>query len=343
MCAVRVGVVGLGHNGRAWVSAYEQSPKAEMVAVCDFSQEKIAQAREHAPGAEGYADLDEMLQKAKLDALSVHTPDHLHAEPFIKGLQAGCHVLVEKPMGNTMEDLDRMTQAARQSDRKTHVGQVLRFNPFFAKVKQLCAEGVLGEVFYLEGDYVHNLLVQAAPERLNPDIGGINWYLDHEKPIVGGGVHPLDLLRWYADSEIVEVAGYGNSIAFPAMKHGDCQAALFKFESGAVAKVAALYGPIGPMAKFYNLRVYGTRGTIQDGKLLVGEGHDAQETDLSDLGISGHPYDPQAEHFLDCIIEDKPTLVDAFNGANSAAATVMADEAIRTGELQRVPDYRQGR
>ena len=323
------------------MKGYEASARAEMAGLCDLWPERLQQAQGLAPQAKAYRDLDEMLEREKLDVLSVHTPDHLHAEPFVKGLEAGCHVLVEKPMGNTMEDLERMVAAARQSDRKTHVGHILRFNPFFAEVHRLCAEGVLGEVFYLEADYIHNLFVQADAARLNPHIGNVNWYLQHEIPIVGGGVHQLDLLRWYADSNVVEVQGYGNSIAFPAMRNNDCMAALFRFESGAVAKVAALYGPVGARPEFCNLAVYGTKGTVRNGQLVVGEGHDAEVKDLSELTIAGHPFDPQLEHFLECILEDQPTLVDAFSGANSAAATIKAAEAIRTGEKQAVPIYRR--
>lgn len=212
MDRLRVGVVGLGGNGRAFVRGYEMSELCDLVAVCDLNPERAEQAvAEVGGGPVGYTDLDEMLSTADLDAVSVHTPDHLHAEPFIAGLQAGCHVLVEKPMGNTIEDLERMTQAARASDRKTLVGHILRFNPIYAEVHRRCAAGDLGEVFYLEADYFHDLKRQAAAERTNPFIGGINWWLEHEKVIVGGGAHQFDLLRWYAGSHAVEVTGYGNS------------------------------------------------------------------------------------------------------------------------------------
>ena len=336
---LRVGVVGLGGNGCAWVRGYGASAHAEVVGLCDLWPERLGGARQHAPQARGYADLDEMLCDERPEVLSVHTRDHLHAEPFVKGLEAGCHVLVEKPMGNTLGDLDRMCNAARRSDRKTRVGQILRFNPLFAELKRLVVDGVFGDLFYMEADYIHNLFVQADPARLNPHIGNLNWYLQHELPIVGGGVHQLDLLRWYADCNVVEVCGFGNAIAFPAMANNDCMAALFRFESGAVAKVTALYGPVGDRPPDANLALYGTKATFRRGQLMVGEGHDAEVTDLSDLGIQGHPFEPQLEHFLECLREDKPTLVDAFNGANSAAATIMAAEAIRTGEVQRVPVY----
>ncbi len=339
MAALRVGVVGLGGNGCAWVRGYAASERAQVAALCDLNPGRLAQARALAPAAATYACLDEMLATEGLDVLSVHTPDHLHAEPFVKGLAAGCHVMVEKPMGNTMDDLARMTAAARRTDRKTHVGQILRFNPLFARLHELVGEGVFGRIFYMEADYIHNLLGQADEARRNPFIGNVNWYLEHEKPIVGGGVHQLDLLRWYAGCDVVEVQGFGNAIAFPAMNHGDCMAGLFRFASGAVAKVTALYGPVGERPAHCNMALYGTGATFRHGQLMVGSGHEVTVTDLSGLEIGGHPFEPQLEHFLTAILEDGPTLVDAFSGANSAAAIIMAAEAIATGRRQSIPTY----
>jgi len=339
MDQLRVGVVGLGGNGRAFVGGYLVSERAELVAVCDLNPERVQAVREEHGIEKGYRDLGEMLEKESLDVLSVHTPDHLHADPFIAGLEAGCHVLVEKPMGNTLEDLERMTAAARASDRKSLVGHILRFNPFFAEVKQLCAAGELGEIFYLEADYLHRLVRQGDPQRVNPYIGNINWWLDHEKPIVGGGAHQLDLLRWYAASNVVEAFAYGNSIAFPAMKHDDCMAAVFKMESGVVAKVTGAYGVVGPRPAHCKLEVYGTQGTIRDGQLIRGEHDQPEIRDLAARQISGHPFEPEIEHFLGCIIEDAPTLTDAFDGANSAAATIMAAESILSGRPEAVPVF----
>jgi len=313
------------------VRGYAQSELCDLVAVCDLNPERVEAGAAETGGAPAqFTDLDAMLDTANLDALSVHTPDHLHAEPFIAGLQAGCHVLVEKPMGNTLDDLQRMTDAARQSDRKTLVGHILRFNPVYAEVARRCHAGDLGDLFYLEADYFHDLKRQAADERINPYIGNINWWLEHEKVIVGGGAHQFDLLRWYAESYAVEVTGYGNSIAFPEMTHPDCMCAVFKLASGAVAKVGAAYGVVGPRPEWMNLEVYGTEGTIRGGQLITGE-HDEPEMEDLRLEYSGHPFAPEIEHFLRCIIDDTEPLVDAFEGANSAAATIMAAESVEAG------------
>ncbi|NLO07912.1 MAG: Gfo/Idh/MocA family oxidoreductase [candidate division WS1 bacterium] len=342
MTKPRVGVVGLGGNGRAFVRGYAESDLCELAAVCDLNPDRTSAAVAEIDAAPiEFQDLDTMLSSADLDLLSVHTPDHLHAEPFIAGLQAGCHVLVEKPMGNTLEDLERMIAAARASDRKTLVGHILRFNPVYEQVHRLCAEGRLGQVFYLEADYFHGLKRQAAPERINPHIGGINWWLEHEKVIVGGGAHQFDLLRWYADSHAVEVTGYGNSIVFPEMKHPDCMCAIFKLASGAVAKVGAAYGVVGPRPEWLNLEVYGTEGTIRGGQFISGDHDNPTVQDLR-VTYEGHPFAPEIEHFLRCIIEDTEPLVDAFEGANSAAATIVAAESVEAGGVpMEVPHFQR--
>lgn len=342
MTKLRVGVVGLGHNGAAHAAVYAAHPQAELVALCDFDATRTAACKQaHGLGDEvaEYTRLSVMLEQARLDVLSVNTPDHLHAEPFVLGLAAGCHVLVEKPMGNTLADLEAMTEAARASDRLTMVGQILRFNPFYAEVHHRCAAGELGELFYLEADYIHNLHCQADPARINPHIGQINWYLEHEKVLVGGCSHQFDLLRWFASSHAVEVAGFGNSIAFPQMKHPDCMCAVVKLASGAVCKLTGLYGNVGPRPEFNNLEVYGTRGTIRGGQILRGEGPTATAESLSSLQITGHPYEPEINHFIDCILTGQQPVVDAFEGANSAAAMIVAAAAVEQGGVLPVPYY----
>lgn len=342
MPKLRVGIVGLGHNGLAHAHVWRHHERASLVGLCDLNPARTKQAHQALGVTDTcvqYTSLDEMLKHAQLDVLSVNTSDHLHAEPFIKGLQANCHVLVEKPMGNTLDDLHAMTAAARLSDRKTMVGQILRFNPYNREVHRLCDSGELGDIFYLEADYLHGLKVQADPSRLNPYIGNLNWYLEHEKVLVGGCSHQFDLLRWYAGSYAAEVMGYGNSVAFPAMKHPDCMCAVVKLANGAVCKLTGAYGIVGPRPDFSNLEVYGTTGTVRGGKVWRGEGEEAQVEDISATQITGHPYEPEIDHFVDCILNDKPPIVDAFEGANSAAAMIVATEAVETGRALPVPHF----
>ncbi len=333
---VGVGVIGLGHNGIAFVRGYQRNSLCEVKAICDLSEKKTRTVSEELGIKDTYNDY-EILERRDIDLISVHTPDHLHAEPTLRALEAGKHVFVEKPMATTMADLKRMVDAAKKSDGRVMVGHILRFNDHFRMVKRLVNEGTLGRIFYMEGDYMHDLRCQADPMRYNEELG-YNWYLEYESPIIGGGIHPFDLLRWFANSNAVEVQAYSNHIAFPAMKHDDCMVAIFRFANDCLAKVTATYGCISPYAHCNHVSVYGTKGTINRDKLCL-EGLNDQWVDLPPLYKGGHPYDPEIDHFLKCILEDTQPLVDAVDGANSTAAVIMVEEALKRKGPVSIPQF----
>jgi predicted dehydrogenase len=321
---IRVGVIGLGHNGLAWCDGYSKHPECELVAVCDRDAKRTEAAVGHF-GVKGFTDYDILEQP--LDLVSVHTPDHLHAEPFILSLQAGMHVVVEKPMANDLEDLERMVKAADAGDRLTYVGQVLRWNPLFQFVKRMVDDGTLGDVFYVEGDYNHDLRMQLQME---------DWKVSKEKPLVGGGVHPFDLLRWYVGNA-VEAFAYSNHKAYPEMREDTTIVSVFEFESGAVGKVTAMYAPIiAGMAHDYNMAVYGRKGSIIRRQMFL-DGL-AKPMDLP-IEYHGHPYDPQIEHMVRCIKEKRQPLVDAHEGANSAAGVLCAHESALLHRPVKVPRF----
>ncbi len=335
---LRVGLVGCGHNGLAHADCWRRHDDAELVAVCDL----LASRREgaaHRFGVPGYERVEDLLAAESLDVVCVNTPDPFHVEPFVAALEAGCHVFVEKPMADTIAGLERMVAAAAaRPAQRVLVGQVLRFNPFFGRVKELCDAGTLGRLFYLEADYLHNLFIQAEAARYNAALG-MNWYTEREAPAIGGGVHPLDLLRWFAGEPVTEVTGYANKLAFPAMQQPDCQVFLARFAGGAIAKVTSAYGPVGPRPPANHLSLYGTRGTIREYGLWLGEGHEAEYQDLSELDIAGHPYDGEVADLVSAIREGTPTRCGAADGANSAAVVIRAVESAALGRPLPVPTY----
>jgi len=126
-----VGIIGLGHNGEAHLRAYQSNPFTEVVAVCDLSEEKVQRLKEKYGIKYGYTNY-RILERDDIEIISVNTPDHLHAEPFIKSLEAGKHTFVEKPMADDISDLKRMVETADKNPHlKTLVGHILRFNPLF--------------------------------------------------------------------------------------------------------------------------------------------------------------------------------------------------------------------
>ena len=320
--------------------AHFKSDKSEVVALYDTNPDRLRLAVDEFGFTEKQLYNDESFyDDPDIEAISIHTGDNDHCQPFLEAVKRNKHVLVEKPLANTEEDVMRMVQAARRADSrlKIQVGYILRFNPVWEAVKRLCEEGHLGNIYYLEGDYIHNLTGQKYKTDSHT---GKNWYLEHERPMVGGGSHPLDLLRWFSGQEIVSVKGYSNHVAFPEMEHDDCQVALYKFSNGSIAKIAALYAPKMDMAPWYNIRIYGTRGTVYRDQVALVRSEDNHHPDFVPIDadrVKGHPYDNEILDWLDAIIEDRPTRTNIYDGANSTMATLRACSAIKENRTIDVP------
>jgi predicted dehydrogenase len=340
---VRVGFVGLGHNAIGHIEAHRNVGLSEVAALCDVNPSRLDAAAERFGGARAYASAEELCAQDDIDAVSIHTGDPFHVEPFVEAVKHGKHVLVEKPVANSIEQLDQMAAAANEVDpkQKLAVGYILRFNPLFEAIHTMCVEGDLGQVYYLEGDYVHNLLYQAHQTDTHT---GSNWYLEQERPMVGGGSHPLDLIRWFTRAEVVEVSGYSVGLAFPEMHHDDCQVALFRFDNDTIAKVASIYAPRMEMAPCYNLRIYGTCGTVERDMVALARDDEDVHPKFHSIqcdAVSGHPYEPEVEDWLHAIMDDHPLRCDFLDGANSTAATLAACEAIAEKKTLPVKVYRR--
>jgi len=341
---IKVGFVGLGHNGIAHIRAHIALGRSEIVALCDRSVGRLEAAGKQFGVSHLYRN-DEFYSHPGMEAVSIHTGDNQHRSPFIEALAAGKHVLIEKPLANTEQDVIDMVAAADRADPKLkiQVGYILRFNPVFAEIHHLARAGALGNIYYMEGDYIHNLLYQA--KQTDP-VTGKNWYLEDEQPIVGGGSHPLDILRWVSGKEVVRAWAYSNHFAFPEMRNDDCQVALFQFEDGSVAKVAALYAPRANMPPYYNIRFYGTNGTVERDQVALSTSPEDIHPKFAPVQaerVQGHGFEPEIADWLDAIVEDRPTRTGLHDGANSTMATLYAVRAAREKREVAVPIFRPRR
>ncbi len=126
----------------------------------------------------------------------------------------------------------------------------------------------------------------------------------------------------------------------PAMQHDDCQVALFRFTDGTVAKVAALYAPRCEMAPYYNLRVYGTLGTIERDTVAFAAAPDDVHpvfTPVTADRVHDHPFDDEIADWLDAIVSDRPTRTPLYDGAHSTLAALCAARAAQEGKSVEVP------
>lgn len=323
---VNVGVIGLGHNGNAFCERYLKNEKSRLVAVCDLDRDRLEIAMKKY-NVKGFSNYD-ILKEPDIDLISIHTPDHLHKEPFIKAIEYGHHVFVEKPMADTEEDLFEMVKIAENNPGKVYaVGHVLRFNAYFQLVKKWLELDILGDIFYIECDYIHDLRYQYFMEE---------WKTTNEIPVLGGGCHAIDLLIWFV-GDIVEVVSFSNRMAYPDMKEDSSMVTILKFKNGCTGKVTSLYGNRSPRPYAFNFSIYGTKGTIVRDKLSI-EGLGEKWIDIPEIFDEHHDYMPEIDHVLDCIINNKPALVTPREGLKASIAGLYAVRSAEENRIIKLPE-----
>ena len=198
----RIAVIGCGAIANsAHIPAYQKMPDAQITYFCDILPER-AKAAAETFGGEAVTDYTTLLDKEDVDAVSICTPNHMHAKIAIDFLRAGKDVLCEKPAARTCPEALEMQKAAHETGRVLNIGVCNRFNTAVNKIKSLIDAGELGDVFHV--------YISFRSHRSIPGLGG-----DFTtKAVAGGGalidwgVHFLDLVMYCCgDPSPVSVTG----------------------------------------------------------------------------------------------------------------------------------------
>ena len=254
---LRAAVIGLG-VGEQHLEAYRSHPACEVVAVCDLDPARLETVSARCAGALATTDASEVLLNPEVDLVSICSYDADHAEQVVLALDHGKHVMAEKPLCVSDREADRILEALQRSGRRLMSNLVLRRSPRFLRFRSLVADGALGDLFYVEADYLYGRHAKLTE--------GWRGDLPFYSVTYGGGVHVIDLLRWFVDSPVVEVFSYGTNLASRGTKFrfDDCVVTVLKFENGCVGKSVSSFGCIRP--HFHDVQLQGTRGTLVNGE-----------------------------------------------------------------------------
>lgn len=332
MPTLRAGVLGLGYAGLEHAKAYAANPRTELVAIATRSPERLAAAQEEAPAQVATTSYDEVLARDDVDVVSIATPDRLHAEQIVAALGAGKHVLAEKPLCTSIDEARAIIAATERSGRKLLCGQILRFAPYFRTLKKIIDEGDVGKPFYVEADYLHDL---------TPFFAQPSWRTDPARPqnmVLGGGCHPVDLLRWmFGEVACVYAVGVKKSMAEQPFPHDTVLMSL-TFTSGMIGKVLVSVGCKRPYQ--LNFGVYGTRGTLLNNRLFLDKLDGLQDFMEMPLAIPEEfpHYAEEIDHIIDCIMAEERPLVDARDAAQTVAVCIAAIWSIERGGVVAVPE-----
>ncbi len=254
---LRVGIIGFGGAGQAHHFYFSCVAGCRVTKI--FDPKPAAAIRAAGRGAGDILCADEERFWPDLDAVVICTPDGSHARYIVTALDRGLHVLVEKPLTDSIEGLRAIRVAAAAATAQTvAVVHQMRFVPLHRRIKALIEAGSLGALSYLEGYYVHDLRERAfANDRWREE--------QNATPLVYSGCHFVDLLRWFAGEEIVEVFAAAGHRAFPEYPESDLNLVTLRFASGAVGKVVVAFGEPGPQD--HTVRVSGRKASVR-GNLL---------------------------------------------------------------------------
>lgn len=197
---MKVGIIGCGKIAQVrHIPEYLENPDVEIVGYYDWNADRAAELAAQF-GGKAYSTEDELLADKEMDAVSVCVANNAHAKVTIKALNAGKHVLCEKPMAVTLEECMDMVKAADENGKYLMIGQNQRFAKAHVKAKELISEGVIGDVITFKTTFGHG-----GPETWGIDGAKNTWFFDKSRSVMGAmadlGVHKTDLIQFHACSE----------------------------------------------------------------------------------------------------------------------------------------------
>lgn len=248
----RVLVVGCGLIGRLHARLLRELGVSQ-VAVCDpFDTHRTAVQRDLGID-EGYEDLDEALIHS-FDAAFICTPPELHISQALRAMDAGCDVLIEKPLSDRMDEVDALVQYATDKHKLVMVGLCLRYHAGLQRVRALVAQGTIGRVISaraLVGVYLPNLRPTMDYKKTYVARAGVGVTLDY--------LHEIDFVQWIIGARVCEVFAFTGAFSDLGIAGDDTAAMLLKFENNALAEI---HLDLFQRAKRRQSEFMGTEGTI---------------------------------------------------------------------------------
>jgi UDP-N-acetyl-2-amino-2-deoxyglucuronate dehydrogenase len=341
---LNVAIIGAGAISAAHIEAYlEFSNQCKIVALCDIYPEKAAKrAEEYNLKVEVYGDFQSLLSREDIHLVSVCTPPYTHAETAIALLNAGKHVIVEKPMASSLAECDAMNAAAEKSGKTLSVVAQNRFTTPMMKLKAVLDTKLMGPIvhaqidsYWWRGHSYYDLWWRGTWEK---EGGGCT--LNH-------AVHHIDIFQWMngMPSEITAVM---SNTSHDNAEVEDISVAIARYDSGALAQITSsvvhhgqeqqliFQGKHARISAPWKLTASKSKpnGFPEDDKELEAEIQKVYE-EQDDLNYEGHR--GQIQDVLTAIEHNKPVLVDGIQGRQTLELITAIYQSASTGQTVKLP------
>ncbi len=245
MQKLKTAIIGTGKIGHVFAAVLKSLPESNFVGVASRTPERTRQFAEQY-GVKAYESTDQLIRDAKPDVVCICTPHPQHAEPAIACINAGIHVLVEKPLAATVEDCDRIIAAQKQHKVIVGVVSQRRFYPPSQRIRQAIDGGKIGKPIF----GVVAMYGWRDEKYYKSDPWRGSWKGEGGGVLINQAPHQLDLLLWYL-GPLAEVMGYWANLNHPYIEVEDTAMAILRFKSGALGQILvsnsvnpALYGRV---------------------------------------------------------------------------------------------------
>lgn len=337
---IKVGIIGCGKITQVrHIPEYLENENAEIVGFFDLNKERAEELAQKY-GCKAYDSYEELIQDTEIDAVSVCTANATHAEISIKALQAGKHVLCEKPMAMNLEDCELMVKAAEESGKILMLDHNQRFTKAHRKAKALLEGGEIGQVLTFKTCFGHS-----GPETWSIQPGKATWFFDKKKAVFGAmadlGIHKTDIISYLTGSSVKEVSAViktldkrdaaGNMIGVD-----DNVICIYTMENGVIGTMTAswtyygkednsttLYGTNGVMKIYYN----NMPSIVIDYKDGTSATFDMEPIQTNDSQTKTGVMD----EFIDCIMNNREPEVNATVALNDMKAIFAAQKSSDEG------------
>lgn len=278
-------VLGLG-IGMAHIEAVLKSDNAELVAVCDIDESRLAQAQKMCPQVRAYTDFEQLIADFDVDIISVCLPSGMHADYAVRAMEAGKHVLVEKPIDITVEKALEIERARIRTGKKAGIVHQNRYNFNMYPIREAVHKGKLGNIF------LGSFAVKWYRDQSYYDRGSWRgtWEMDGGGSLINQAIHTVDIMQWLMGD--VESVTSTMNIYNHEIDTEDFTASLIKFKSGASATFVSTTCAYPGIST--EIMLYGTNGSVEadadmikSWKLRGEDGEpdeDAEETMLARYG-----------------------------------------------------------
>jgi len=364
---IKVGLIGARSQGYSNLASFLKNPEVECVAISDIDNsflasrsadvEKLGFAKPKL-----YGDYRKMLENKDIDIVIIGTPDHWHCLQFVDSLEAGKHVYVEKPLGNSIAEINIMHKAAKKHGKMVQVGQWQRSQPHFVDAINYLKSGKLGRIRTCKAwSYVdwkgavpkvpdsavpegvdYNTWLGPAPRRpfnLNRFHFTWRWYWEYGNGLMTDwGVHLIDYILYGMGKTIPSsVMAIGGKYAFPEddMVTPDTMTAVYDFNDFTMIWEHTIGIGLGNWKRPHGMSYIGENGTLvldRSGWEVFPEKQKIEAVPLQKNVGSG--LDLHVRNFLDCVKNNTPGKLNAGIDIGRSVALVaqMGNIAYRTGE-----------